>query len=1484
MACQYYVNGNWVTEEQFKEILNNGLLDNLIANKTIKLDKFRIDQNKVLSREEKRINRDTIPADKLADILAKEIKSRQGYPLNMLSALELTPDGQDFKIPLWASPFAKKFESLLTSLVTNKVIKQKFPGSSYVLGSEEGFKYREGDAAAGELKNSGIVFTKNFDPSKGLQPLRFDPETGKMLPAQIMIPFKFRDESGKILPLEEFLTKDEDGKFILDTSKFPEKLLKLFGFRIPTQERNSMAAVEIVGFLPEASGDLVLAPRDFTKQMGSDFDVDKLYTYMYNHYYQDGKLYTNFLSDQKKIESAINIQKKLIENLKEEFKLNKSDRKLIDDYIKKKIEYTSEGNEIPTELTEKASEIISKSLNDDLKNKLDNAFNLLSVLNRSYKASRQNKILDIHLDIMTSNNPEVIASIIALDSFGEFENLANDITKIRRDQGLIEDPITILSDSYQRTKFINATAGKNGVGAFSLDSTFNASSQGKNLVYSNLDDKTKQDLINKNANDPVKLAKEILANNTAVTAFGDLISYGELSNEYTLRSQQIIEKAKKENKELTKKEKESLKFKSNIIRALQSTSVDNEKAQILDKLNINDDTFDAIRALVSLGFEEKDIVGLITQEIIWEYIDNLKEAGSSLTGYTPDIEEKIFNDLADKYDKQKRYNKLTAVQKTAFNSISGEELINNIENKKLEETLNDKTTTPDFNLQQLALLEKFRNLTEVGKDIKKLQSSINAFSKGLPKSLIEVQSKLKQVQNLDVYSSKIVNADRLLGNINNDGELTNPTTLNGFATYYGTQFAGRIFNSYFPYSTDGFKSVAQEVQLHMPQGLDMSITRQAELQQEVFDNIKSFLYANSNTNLFGDNPDLERRRLFVDSRDNMSLASILSNLSNQEWYQKNGFLNKLSFDLNKNGKISRVMFESATGENFDERDIYDGFNYMLTKNFPVGEFNGINYTSRMIAQELVAAAYLEGANQSAVQYLKYIPVAYLKSLGFGDYLSSTPFDFANTFFGNLTTGGPVYTMPSAFTRQYFQNNPSAVKTISMSDIEGTPDKLENSFKLNKEAIKNNFVDIIDPATGDMTKTQTKFISLYDPKEVSKYVLYEFDEVSREYKKIPVLSDKYDFVAYNSEKRFSVPVEGENIVTTTPPQINLPGYGITNIPVEPTKQFDINIANNPIKTNMGNSLAISTDLSGTKEALNDLLNNLETADGVSKLNAQLMILLRNLELPQNFKIEYAKLGKTIKGNYNYKTNTLLLNTDIFNELSVDEIATTVNHELIHALTGKAIKLYEAGKLNELTDAQIKVIEKLKSVQELYINNLVKSEGREGLDAFAKAYAKFKQTGKKGDWTTEDISKYYGALKLSEFVTMALTDAGFQEELNKVQGEDGRTIWEQIKDLLASLLNSLGLDIKPGSALTIAIKDSLDLIDINQQVFKKEVAPETTQSKPKFDKEGFYTGDTKENMSLENWENYNNIQDLFDESITDSPISKDKYENYLLICGK
>ena len=315
--------------------------------------------------------------------------------------------------------------------------------------------------------------------------MRVDPATGKILPAQIMIPFKLRNERGEILNIEEFMTVGEDNRKMLDMSKIPDKLLQLFGFRIPTQERNSMAAVEVVGFLPEAQGDLILAPRDFTKQMGSDFDVDKLYTYMYNHFYQNGKFYINFLTDPKKIEAQIKIAKESLKELRESLNLSKEENKILKDYINNTVDSNEEGEDIDDDLASQASEIIARSLDKEFlePGQIETLIDRLSVLNRSYTAAIQNKILDIHLDVMTSNNPDVIASIIALDSFGEFDSLSKEVNKIRSERGTNPAPLTILSDIYQRTKYINATAGKDGVGAFSLDSTFNAASQGKGLVY-----------------------------------------------------------------------------------------------------------------------------------------------------------------------------------------------------------------------------------------------------------------------------------------------------------------------------------------------------------------------------------------------------------------------------------------------------------------------------------------------------------------------------------------------------------------------------------------------------------------------------------------------------------------------------------------------------------------------------------------------------------------------------------------------------------------------------------------------------------------------------------------------------------------------------------------------------------------------------------------------------------------------------------------
>ena len=1401
MACQYFVGGRWVSENEFKALLNDGLLDTLVASKKLDIKGFKVDSSKAKVADKKIIERTSVPAVKLAEILAQEIKTRQGYAPNMLSALELNETLTDFKIPLWASPYADKFESLLTSLVSNKVVKQKLPGNSYVLGSEEGFKVKEGDDAAGNLKDSNIVFTSKFDPTKGLQPMRVDPATGKILPAQIMIPFKLRNERGEILNIEEFMTVGEDNRKMLDMSKIPDKLLQLFGFRIPTQERNSMAAVEVVGFLPEAQGDLILAPRDFTKQMGSDFDVDKLYTYMYNHFYQNGKFYINFLTDPKKIEAQIKIAKESLKELRESLNLSKEENKILKDYINNTVDSNEEGEDIDDDLASQASEIIARSLDKEFlePGQIETLIDRLSVLNRSYTAARQNKILDIHLDVMTSNNPDVIASIIALDSFGEFDSLSKEVNKIRSERGTNPAPLTILSDIYQRTKFINATAGKDGVGAFSLDSTFNAASQGKELVYENLSAEAYQELYGTAENPRIPTAAEMLEANNPVATFGDVISKGDLSNMYTLRSQALMLKAKQEKRELTKEEKESLKFKSTIIRALQSTAVDNEKAQILDKLNINADTFSAIRAMTILGFEEQDIAGLITQDIIWEYLAATKANRSTTSKYNANFQEELMQKLYAKYDPENKLKDASPDQMLAYQKLgdmSGERLIKNLENGEFNET---KST--DFNIGQLMMLEKFLKLDEIGGEIKKIQSAINTSSKGVPKSLLETNTKVTQIENLGF--SKVFNAPNLL-----------ESTINGYASEYGTMFADKIYEQYFPYKTEGFQALFKEVLTHVPGGSKtaVSTTKLAEVQSDIFEDVKSYFYSNQSSSLFLGNPDEERRRLFIDKEgENKSLATILQELSQESWYQKNQFLNKLSFNFNSNGDVSRVNFESSNAANFDERSIYAGFSYLLSKNVPLGNFNGIEYTTRLLAQDLITAAFLEGGVQGSKQYLRYIPIGYLKTLGFGSYLGNIDFDFLNTFGGNLDGNGyTIYSMPSNFTRQYMQNNPNLVKTVGLGDLKGKVSTLPQEFELDTKALEQNFVDIVDPATGEMTKTQTHFLTIRDNNKNSKakYALYEFDEATRKYYRIPVLEGSYGFTQYNSQNNVVIPVFAEKLKDNKP-SVVAPGTTIQNIPVEPTKKFDPNVVNNPAAT-VKTPAGIDTTLSGV-DAVDDMVNKLMVLDDVSKLSKILLDKFSGLQFPDKFKVVYTN-DKNVKGNYNSDTKVLTLNLNHPNLKSNEDLALLVAHELTHVFTSDAIKKFQAGDTASLSKEELDAVTELQALQMSYLNYIQQEGKQKEYEEFVEKYKRWKTTGE-AIVDNDSISKYYGAAKLTEFVTMALTDRGFQAYLNNVKLGD-QSFMAKLKSIILDLLNAMGIDIKPGSALAAAVKSSMDLIEATQ----------------------------------------------------------------------
>lgn len=61
-------------------------------------------------------------------------------------------------------------------------------------------------------------------------------------------------------------------------------VLEGIGFRIPTQNANSSDVFVIKKFLPMEMGDAVVVPSSMVKKTGSDFDIDKLNTYLKNIY------------------------------------------------------------------------------------------------------------------------------------------------------------------------------------------------------------------------------------------------------------------------------------------------------------------------------------------------------------------------------------------------------------------------------------------------------------------------------------------------------------------------------------------------------------------------------------------------------------------------------------------------------------------------------------------------------------------------------------------------------------------------------------------------------------------------------------------------------------------------------------------------------------------------------------------------------------------------------------------------------------------------------------------------------------------------------------------------------------------------------------------------------------------------------------------------------------------------------------------------
>lgn len=172
----------------------------------------------------------------LEKVLLDEMRGNPRYSADMVKACTLNEDGQ-FNIPLFDPIQSKQLQTLLNSIIKSRITKQKTRGgaltqvTSYGLTNDLHIIYE----GAGDTKR--IKYMECYMPAYSrefYEPL-MDPETHQ-----------------------------------LDINKLPEDLRRLVGYRIPTEDKYSMAPLRIKGFLPQQNGSAIMLPAEITTLSGSD--------------------------------------------------------------------------------------------------------------------------------------------------------------------------------------------------------------------------------------------------------------------------------------------------------------------------------------------------------------------------------------------------------------------------------------------------------------------------------------------------------------------------------------------------------------------------------------------------------------------------------------------------------------------------------------------------------------------------------------------------------------------------------------------------------------------------------------------------------------------------------------------------------------------------------------------------------------------------------------------------------------------------------------------------------------------------------------------------------------------------------------------------------------------------------------------------------------------------------------------------------------
>jgi hypothetical protein len=1327
-----------------------------------------------------------VSTKKLQDLLQKEAIKRD-YPLQDIKGLEIDTlyDKQgnpyyEFKVPLWLASNSNRYESLLNAIVTNRLMNHKIPGNSFVVGSENGFKFKE-DLEG--IDQSKIIFLDNWN-GKELQGVSTTEEDGeiKFQKAQVLIPSKFKDQKGKLIDLFEkvegeykYLIKKENGTIGLKTDMIDPALLSGFSFRTPTSGHVSGSVIEVAGILPPESGDLMIVPKNFTKQKGLDFDVDKENMYQLNHLVDNKTGKIEVLNAEHKARALKRLSRVLEEIDLEKVKLQ---RKLVPEEMVKIITELALKEKVSLEgyfgegLLEKVLE--EEKSTQDTYDKIEADYD---------QKLLENEFIKVHTAVFSNPDKVVQAKINKVLSMDFAKSQADLIEELSKNGDKIkvaeqlqasgidkatskqvmkgsQNNFTILSDEYQKQKMGLGSAGKLAIGIYSNYVTFHALTQ-----------QTSRELRLTEQGEFGPISKSI--------TIGKLVSDGIIGKEMTLDGSRSIAESFAER---------------------QNTATDNEKEQILGRVNINKTTIGVDSLLALLGFDKVNYTddndekqelslsyALLSQPIIKQYVEALNSSKGITAEYQENIEQKIINNLIDSYSE-------------GGYKYSNGSLINN-ETGEAEEGIFEQNLTGDLLVSgiqyngddksvQIAALVKFLELDAYAKNIAKVQSTL--FTDNLGKSILDSNSKYEDLKTFS-ENSGVSNVSTLIGEfipINENmtkpegytliGDYyVKPTTPQGQIVVNGLIVGQNLWGGYFPYNDTNFNRVLNQIILLG--GIDANNNYKViEAKQDIIEEVRKFIFSWKGLGVFTESATEERKRLFMDSTTNTSLANYLNTNLNHENIISNKLLNRFTYEIETNGaKPSIIKYNNTISDNLEEKQLYNSIAELIIEDRPLPDWNGKPFSTKQLGQELITYAYVEGGVQQAVQFIKYIPVEYLSEVG---VMQEGQFVSANTMLQRINVKrnpnvfkdllGLDFDKPenSAFIKQYFQHSPEKARQFDEKLMTFSADK--KSFYLNSEETPK-FI-----STRNKTKDKTK---------QAKFNLFEHVGLGK-YEKVSVLGingmNEYELGNRNVKSLL------EKEVLPDPTPVTNANINLSNT----NKSIDaVQTGKNP--TQILQSIALSTDPKLARY----------------KVIAEVLLPMIKPGLEVKIVDTLKELGVFSGGAYSGNT--------IYIDKSIKDKEGIFIHELIHALSLTELKKYyqqdEQGfytKLNEDAPAHVVAL------------NIVWSEFRKNLPNALVESAKNKaldmKAGKITSWTTEERELGYAALDIFEFMSVALESEEFQKKMSAIKYKNTDiTLWDKFKEVVSNILRTLNPNIAPGSLAEASLNQALNFIAEENEIQKE-----------------------------------------------------------------